>query len=170
MKSPGIVGSCRISWLVSYLTFLQLLGEVLIYQIRGKAIFFTKETSPLPWRHVLCLSLCIVKIPKPDGSHRPPWPNFPGEFHQNFADCANVILPLQRTILQSITFELFIPNKTSKITRISANLEPVKQSKQFPVFDMIWVHNQNALWGFRVKYPRPGPSCFSELKHNLILL
>ena len=50
----------------------------------------------------------------------------------------------------AITFGIFIPDKTTKVTHPSANLKLVTQAKPFPVFEIIWVHNQNAFRGFGV--------------------
>ena len=47
-------------------------------------------------------------------------------------------------------FGLVIPNKISKITRVSENFELVTQPKQFSDFKIIQVHNPNSFWGFGV--------------------
>ena len=68
---------------------------------------------------------------------------FLGIFTHRFTDHLNDLLPIQRTILQSITFGLIIPDKITKIMRASANHKSVMQEKQFSGFELIRVHDQN---------------------------
>ena len=55
-----------------------------------------------------------------------------------FADRVNFNFPLQRKILQPITFGLVIPDKTANITRSGVNFKTVTQSKQFSGFILSW--------------------------------
>ena len=95
--------------------------------------------------------------------------NFPGIFTRRFSERSNILFPLQRTILQTITFGTILPDKTSKIPRASENLKFVMQAKPFSVFEIILVHDQNSFEGLGW-YPQLSTNCFVQLKYNLMLL
>ena len=87
-----------------------------------------------------------------------------GILTRQFSDCENFILPLQRTVMQPITFVLVIPDKTTKTTCASANLRPMTKDKPFPGFDIIRVLDQNTFGGFGVKIPMNRSGLLKKIK------
>ena len=76
----------------------------------------------------------VAKISTPIVSHGHRGVTFLRIFLYCFADRENVLLPLRHKILQTITFGLFIPDKTAKIMGASENLKPTTQAKLFSCF------------------------------------
>ena len=47
-------------------------------------------------------------------------------------------------------FGLVVPDKTTKVTRVSAHLKSVMRAKSFSGFNIIRVHDQNNFLGFGI--------------------
>ena len=89
--------------------------ETWIFQRRGEAKRFPKEASTLLRIHILCfLSRAGKNLLRLDHTDNR-GVTFLRIFPCRFFNGANVIFPLQHTILQPIMFGLVIPNKTAKI-------------------------------------------------------
>ena len=83
-----------------------------------------------------------------------------------FSDLGYIPFSCVCAFFQPVTFGLIILDFTAKIMCASANIKPMIHAKQFPDFEIIWVHYQNDLEGLGY-YHHPSLSCFRELKYNL---